>query len=93
MFHVGFVAEDLEVVGREALGVALLDRLFVLPIPHLDGEVLPAELFEREFAEVASAFGGDVIGILLHGLVVGAFTVDVIRGVEVHCFDRQYITS
>ncbi|WP_187695738.1 hypothetical protein [Haloplanus rubicundus] len=52
--------------------------ILVFSLPHLHREVPPAELFEGEFPEVAAAFGGDVVSVLLHGLVVGSFAVDIV---------------
>jgi hypothetical protein len=83
---VDLVAEDLEVVAREALGIAPADSGLVLPLPQLDGEVLTAELLEGEFAKVADSLPVDVVGSLNDRLMMRPFSVDLVGRVEIHGF-------
>jgi hypothetical protein len=81
---IDLVAEYLEVVPREALGIAPADGGLVLPLPQFNGEVLAAELLEGEFAEIADSFPVDVVGSLNDRLMMRPFSVDFVGRVEVH---------
>ncbi len=82
--HVDFVSEHLEVVTGETLGITPTDGRFVLPVPHLHGEIFAAKLLEREFTEISDAFDIKIVRSLNNCLMMCPLSIDFVRRVEIH---------